>query len=279
MPNSYTPRKPVDSSPGLGTRVGADNINKINDCYEGNLASVSPSWSAVTVSYRRANRVQVEGEFGDVVGLTGAVEAAVSGNISLKNTLIFELKDLYFLPASACANADADREAYKKGHNDRVIVRAVMAQSIDANSTSSSKVKLAPKVKLVPQNLKVGVDVANARELSEKLEGDKLFYAEQIVTVKTTLTETEEELEVGQATKKLGPCRFSLTGLGDTDDKKYAWSGALVCDDGKKHDMKGFAGEDIKTVTPGEGVTWAVYVVRSGLGKARVQFTRWVVEA
>jgi hypothetical protein len=276
--NTYAARRPADSRPSLGTRIGDDKVPKVNDCYEGTLRSPSPSWEAVTVSYRRASQEEVTAELGDMIGLSGAVEASVSGKVSLSDTMLFELDDLYFLPTSGCATG-AMRQQYKSTRRDRVIVRAVMAQELDVRTATSSKVKLSPKVKLVPQQLDVGGKVTNARELDEALKGDRLFYAEQVVTVETTLLETQEIIQPGKSTKKLEICRFFLEGFGDTDSGLREWHGALTCDDGSKRDMSGVIGRDTTTVTPGEGVTWAVYIEDHELGSVRVDFTRWVVMA
>ena len=278
LPRQYTPRKPVNSKPQLGRRlVPTTGVPEINVCYVGVLATPDPSWSNVTVTYKRATQVAVGADFGNLVGLTGEVEDTVSGAVVLKGTRIFELQSLSFLPASGCADG-AMRDAYRKGKADRVIAVAVWAREIDARNSRTSKVKLQPEVKVLPSNVNVKAEINNVSELEVKLDGSGLFYAQRIDEVTTTLTDFEQTIAAGQSTNKLDACRFFLSGFGDDPSGKRLWSGKLICDGAVEHTLNGELNGSVSAASTASGVSYSVFVADTDtLGKARVELSRWTV--
>jgi len=274
LPSTYKVRKPPNSMALLGSVVVEDNRLIINDCYGGILAPIDPSWSAVSVKYTRAASTDVAADFGGAVSVGAAGGGSVTGTITLSDTAIYELKELFFLPSSACATDGARRASYARpgGAEDRVVVRAVRAASVAVENTSSTSTDLKVTVPASAVVVHGGVTVNTEDQVA--LEGTNLFFAEQIATIKTTLTELDTvELSTGQATEKLGPCWVKLKSVSSDE-----WTAELACEDGVARPVKGEINGLPAYERTGKGVSYSIAVRSTAtVGVYAVSYSRWVV--
>ena len=283
LPSEYSERRPADDVHRLGAvllKEGDSAGTAINGCYSGKVDAPSRSWGSVEVTYSNDTSVDVNADFGGAVAVTAGTSGknTVSGSVVLEDTDIFELSDLFMLPASRCATDRRPEYARPEGALDSVIVRAVRAGNIDVKSTSESSASL--KVKLPPTGpVKVegGVTTSAAEGLS--LKGSGLYYAQVIRSVRTKLFELPpERLNVGQTTGKNGACFVKLRTAGVTPEGQNAWSGELACDDGQLRPIKGEVNGTPSYQRSADGVSYSVAVKETELpGKYEVQYSRWVV--
>lgn len=232
LPDSYEVRRPANTKALLGTVIDEEGVVLVNDCYGGTLNPADPSWSSVVVKYKRSGRGTVKGDFGDAVSIEGEGGGTISGTVTLQETAVLELKDLYFLPTGPCATDDNRRALYSSqgGHQDMVVIRAVRAANLLVTNSTSSKTKLKATVPIQGNPVHAGVEVET--ENSATLAGKNLFYAEQIAPATTKLMELEPvEISTGGSTDRLGPCWVLLEAVGDVNGSRK-WTGQLACEDG-----------------------------------------------
>lgn len=282
LPSVYRERRPADSRPQLGSVADAKGTVKFNDCYEGEVEAPDPSWSSVVASYKNSASGDVKADFGDLVTVSGGGGGGVSGSITLDHTVIFHLKNLYFLPSSGCAQRPDWRAEYlsSSGRKDPVIVRAITADRIDVNLSTTSSSTWSANTTQLPNDIKVAANGATSAELTQMLSGTGLFYAQQISRVTTMLTEKEQVVRVGQGTDFLESCHVLISGKGPSTKfpSQEEWVGSLDCQGGETFPMSGVVGGTVAAEKVAEGVSYGVYVSEAPeTGHVNVQISRWVV--
>jgi hypothetical protein len=277
LPPGYDARRPANSRPGLGDAV-VGRVRSVNDCYGGVVADADPTWQSIEVVYHDHAAAKVEADLGEAVDLSASGRVTVDGEVTLRESAVFELSELVMDPVSGCATSEELRKLYKRkgGKKDRVVIRSVRARELSSALSRSAGGNVDVSVPVSAGQL--GGEIEASDDVRTALTGQGLFYAEEVARVRTRLRDLPPAvIAPGQGTGKLTACRVVLASVGDVDGQRR-WTGDLSCDDGVARPLNGRIGGIVLART-GKGVSYSVSVEDTNEpGKFRVAYARWVVE-
>lgn len=262
---AYEPKRPATNEAELGRHMAGDQP-ATNRCFYGREAKETfKSWDRADLEYKYALHGDLKADFGATVKATATIGPKTGVRVTLKDVSMERLDTVFFNADDQC-NRFVDADEYLRGKDERVITRALRAQSIEIRKASETGIGLE-------LDAKVEATIGSQTQSSASYSGAKLFVAHYLERLRVRRREARDRVATPNGPPiDLGTCGFTLTAI-----QSAGWEGRIDCQGGSRAVKGPINGFD--NWNSGSGVTYAVRVRRDGVARGRVDFFEVVVES
>lgn len=267
----YRVKAPASASADLGRSLSRDGQPATNRCFSGDSTDTAfSSWSQREMTYKSATDPDVEADFGDLIQASATGGSSSSISVVLRGISLHELDRIFFNPDGPCGNDGLDSRYDGSGTTERVITRALEADSIDIVEASASSGEVRVNISEVGGG-KISGGVRADGSRTGTWAGTNLFFAHYPEMVRVSRASNLDCSIGAGGSCDLGSCSLSVSAIGANE-----WDGNFSCMGGFAESMNGKRYGNWMAVRASPGVSYGIRVrKRNEVGLGTVDFARY----